>query len=373
MSTQYRWSKEQAYFAASNSRMGFHSYYESRFRSRVDRLYCIKGGPGTGKSTLMRRLAHEGERRGYRVEYYYCSSDANSLDAVLLFGENDSLGVLDATPPHAFEPSLPGVAEEIWDLGQFWNADQLIAHRATIVHLNTEKAQGYRRAYHYLAGAGEVADVLRDSIAPCVDAAKLARTVKRLLKGTRAGTHEGRQHIALSDSIGMSGRVRLDTYLRLGERVCLIEDYGDTAYMLTHALLEAASGRGANVQVSYHPVLPDRIDALLLEDDKTVFVVCGAEDADKLSLHVPHARHISMRRMLLPAALRGVREEVRRACRLRASLMDAAQAALQGVSRAHFELERLYGAAMDFEAKERYTDALCRRLFSDFDARHTGV
>ena len=47
---------ENAYFAASNSRNGFHSYYEHCFRHRVDHLYCIKGGPGTGKSTLMHIL-----------------------------------------------------------------------------------------------------------------------------------------------------------------------------------------------------------------------------------------------------------------------------------------------------------------------------
>ena len=54
MATEYRASKEQAYFAASNSRDGFHSYYEQCFRHKVDRLLYIKGGPGTGKSTLRR-------------------------------------------------------------------------------------------------------------------------------------------------------------------------------------------------------------------------------------------------------------------------------------------------------------------------------
>ncbi|MBR5615851.1 MAG: hypothetical protein IKW66_03430, partial [Clostridia bacterium] len=87
MATEYKASKERAYFAASNSRAGFHSYYEACFRHKVDRLFFIKGGPGTGKSTLMRRVARCGEARGYLAEYYYCSSDADSLDAILLYGE----------------------------------------------------------------------------------------------------------------------------------------------------------------------------------------------------------------------------------------------------------------------------------------------
>ena len=119
MTVEYRNGGGSAYFAASNSRRGFASYYESCFRHRVDHLICIKGGPGTGKSTLMRRVAMEAERRGWQAEYYYCSSDADSLDAVLLYGKGQSLGLLDATLPHAFEPGLPGVEEEILDLGQF--------------------------------------------------------------------------------------------------------------------------------------------------------------------------------------------------------------------------------------------------------------
>ena len=40
---------EKKYFAASNSSEGFVNYYDACFGSdsRVDRLYVIKGGPGT--------------------------------------------------------------------------------------------------------------------------------------------------------------------------------------------------------------------------------------------------------------------------------------------------------------------------------------
>ena len=58
------------YFAASNSSEGFKSYYGEIFE-RADRLYVIKGGPGTGKSSLMKRLADAALRKGYKIEYYY--------------------------------------------------------------------------------------------------------------------------------------------------------------------------------------------------------------------------------------------------------------------------------------------------------------
>ena len=51
-----------------NSYGGFVSHYRDCFAQ--ERRYIIKGGPGCGKSTLMRRIAHEAEQRGLEVEYY---------------------------------------------------------------------------------------------------------------------------------------------------------------------------------------------------------------------------------------------------------------------------------------------------------------
>ena len=361
MQSKLRHTGENAYFAASNSRDGFHSYYEHCFRGQVDRLYCIKGGPGTGKSTLMRSVARVGERNGYHVDYYYCSSDPTSLDAVLLFGERGSVGLIDATAPHAFEPSLPGVAEEIIDLGQFWDSARLKTHRDEIEEWNRQKSCGYRAAYRHLSGAGEVSDALRDMMVPCLDELRVQRCAARLLRGVPEG--QGRRRVALCDSVGLAGCVRLDTYLRQSERLCLIEDYHDSAYALTARLAALAQARSLDVRISYHPVLPDRIDALLLASERTAFVVCLHGEAETLALDYPHARIVSMKRLTVGERVRRVREELRRMTRLRDALLDEACLQLDHASKAHFELERIYTAAMDFAAKERFTEALCQRLF----------
>lgn len=363
MTVEYRNGGGSAYFAASNSRRGFASYYESCFRHRVDHLICIKGGPGTGKSTLMRRVAMEAERRGWQAEYYYCSSDADSLDAVLLYGKGQSLGLLDATLPHAFEPGLPGVEEEILDLGQFWNASQLSERRGEILALNRHKAQGYRKAYRYLAGVGEVSDVLRETVTPALEEGRLTKTVNRLLRECPKGDGKAEMGVGLSDSIGMRGRVRLDTYLSLGERVCLIEDYYDSAYHMMRLLCDEAFARGMRMRVSYHPILADEVDALYLPDGKTVFFVCAAEDVEACRTRAPHARLIAMRRLVRREAFAAVRGQVRYASKLCEGLLGGAEEALAEVSRAHDELEHLYGAAMDFAAVERFTKELCQKWF----------
>ena len=362
MQQKLKKTAEQAYFAASNSRYGFHSYYEQIFRGRVDRLFCIKGGPGTGKSTFMRSIAREGERWGYRAEYYYCSSDADSLDAVLLFGKTQSIGLIDATAPHAFEPALPGVREEIIDLGQFWNSSRLAEQGEQIAILNQAKSAGYRAAYRHLAGAGELSDVLRDLITPCLDLDKLKRTCTRLLRDTPT-EQSGHEQIALCDSIGMRGRVWLDTYARGAERLCLIEDYHDSAFVLTDLLSQHAAREKMSRRISYHPVLPDRVDALWLTATNTAFVVCSQEQTATLTEALPHARVVCMRRMMVKDQLRAARDELRRVSRLRDALLDEAGLQMQKVAKAHFSLEQIYTAAMDFAAKERFTAKFCQKLF----------
>ena len=85
------------YFLGACTPHGFYSYYTSLLEE-VDRLTIIKGGSGCGKSTFMRKIGSAAEARGLDVSYILCSSDLESLDAVLI----PSLGIAfaDGTAPH---------------------------------------------------------------------------------------------------------------------------------------------------------------------------------------------------------------------------------------------------------------------------------
>lgn len=72
----------------------------------MDKRYFIKGRPGTGKSTFLKRLAAFAEKNGYDTEVYYCSFDKNSLDMVVV--KDLSLAVFDSTPPHELFPARNG-------------------------------------------------------------------------------------------------------------------------------------------------------------------------------------------------------------------------------------------------------------------------
>ena len=67
------------YFLGANSPDGFYSLYDQMIDPvQARRIYILKGGPGCGKSTLMRRVAARAEELGQETEYIHCSGDPDS-------------------------------------------------------------------------------------------------------------------------------------------------------------------------------------------------------------------------------------------------------------------------------------------------------
>lgn len=64
--------------------------------------YFIKGRPGTGKSTFLKKLNQRALKQGFDTEVYYCSFDKLSLDMVIV--PELSFCVFDSTSPHEMFP-----------------------------------------------------------------------------------------------------------------------------------------------------------------------------------------------------------------------------------------------------------------------------
>ena len=91
------------YFLGANSPTGFYSLYDQLLPpEQASAIYILKGGPGCGKSTMMRRVAALAQEAGEPVEYILCSGDPDSLDAILLPGKKAAL--VDGTAPHGTAP-----------------------------------------------------------------------------------------------------------------------------------------------------------------------------------------------------------------------------------------------------------------------------
>ncbi|MDK2880358.1 MAG: hypothetical protein PWQ99_133 [Clostridia bacterium] len=90
--------KVKMFFPGGNTCRGFYSFYDNIIDEKAAHIFVLKGGPGVGKSTFMKKIAAELLELGFDLEYHWCSSDSESLDALVV----PALGValLDGTAPH---------------------------------------------------------------------------------------------------------------------------------------------------------------------------------------------------------------------------------------------------------------------------------
>lgn len=143
------------FFAGGNTAEGFYSCFEHILPlARRKRVYYLKGGPGVGKSTLMRRVAEAAEQRGLSVTCFHCSSDPDSLDAVAL----PELGaaLMDGTAPHVYDPVVPAARDTLLSLGDFLDEAALRPHAHEIRRVQEALSARFARCYRYLAAANEV-------------------------------------------------------------------------------------------------------------------------------------------------------------------------------------------------------------------------
>lgn len=137
----------QRYFLGNNSGYGFWNDYEDELKSK-DRVALLKGGPGTGKSTLMKKVADAAKKAGHDIELWYCSGDPQSLDGVYI--KDIKRAVVDATAPHASGVDIPIVKDKIFDLAQCLKPHKLKGVREDIEKLMYCKKQYFMRAYQHL-------------------------------------------------------------------------------------------------------------------------------------------------------------------------------------------------------------------------------
>ena len=345
--------EETGLFAAANSGRGFVSFYGEIFdRPAISRRYLIKGGPGTGKSSLMRKIAAAARERGHSVRTYRCSSDPESLDGVIVDGR---IAVLDGTAPHAVEPTLAGARDEIVNLGAFWDPEALAARYGEIEALHRKKEGAYRRAYRYLSAATELAAVERELTAPYLLEKKMRDAVARLLRSAPLG--KGFELLPeLQSAISMRGQVRLNTYEQMAKRLYAIEDFFGIGSVFLSYLIEEAERKRQPISVSYAPLMPDRPDGVLFRETGDCFLLGVSQERQTED-------RIRMRRFLDSAFPSREKGEIRANRRIAEALMEEAEASLSMAGQIHGRLEAIYGACMDFERLERFSEKFCQSLF----------
>lgn len=92
-------------FLGSTTAYGTIDFIPKLTETLADRFF-IKGRAGTGKSTVLKRIAHEAQSAGFDTEVYHCGFDPDSLDMVIIRALD--LAIFDSTLPHEHFPQRKG-------------------------------------------------------------------------------------------------------------------------------------------------------------------------------------------------------------------------------------------------------------------------
>ncbi|MBR5313133.1 MAG: hypothetical protein IKU40_09660 [Clostridia bacterium] len=341
-----------AYFAGANTADGFRGIYDEIADETVlERVYVIKGGAGTGKSTLIRKVAEAAAKAGWTAELYFCGSDPYSLDCAVLDGR---IAVLDGTAPHVRELTYPGAASSLIDVTRFWDAAVLETCRDDILAHCHAKSDGWASAYRYLRAAAAVNEERSALSGTVFDRAKAEAYFARRKKeiGKPKPEESGRTVLRYTRAVTMRGRYYLPTFERLAETVYAVSDAFGCAALFLDRLAGVLAAAGYDTVVSRLPVT-GHTDGIFLPAHRIAFVTAET-DAD--------ARRLNMSRFVTEEIPEGFRGQMRLAAKIGESCMEEAESALARAAEAHFALEEIYRSAMDFPALGRYTKKICAEI-----------
>lgn len=352
-------------FLGANTPQGFVSLFGELYDPyRTHNMHIIKGGPGCGKSTLMKKIADRALSLGFDVERIYCSSDPDSLDAVAV--PLLRLFFCDGTAPHVVEPRFPGACENLVDLGTFWDQAALHARADLIRKYTLENALFHRRSARFLAAAGALRQASLQLLAPQVLEEKLngyaLRLSMRLLPNKKSGA-PGKPIRRFYTAVTPQGVVFFADSVRLQatELLLLDDPFSPAAGMLLQRVAQRAAAHGYDPVVLLDPLDPHGDPFGILVPQRGVALLRKTNETAVL----PASRTIHADRFLQPDAVRSRRQRLQFQQKTIDALVQESVLQLRQAKTAHDLLERCYRDAVDFDALNRFSERLIARVFRE--------
>ena len=351
-------------FPGGNTSRGFYSYYDHIIGADACRIMVIKGGPGVGKSSLMRKIAEQMVEKGFDAELHHCSSDNNSLDGVVF--PQIKVALIDGTSPHIVDPRNPGAVDEIIHLGDYWNEAGIRRYKAEIITINRKVGRLFVRAYHFLKAAMAVHEDLESMVGEGLDYGKAncaADTLIREVIGDRpVAARTGAIRKLFASAITPDGfRHHLETILASPERIYWITgEAGAGKATLLEKLAGRAAESGLNCEAYYCAFDPLKLEHLVIPALKVALTT--AVEPHQVEIDPDKCISVRMDACLDPKMLRQIEPAVSADKRLIGQLFENAFECLHAAKDAHDEMEQYYIPNMDFTAIGELGERTLKRI-----------
>ncbi len=337
------------YFLAANSCEGFISYFNTAYNPKEGwKGYIIKGGPGTGKSSFMKKVALTAEEKGIATELCPCSSDPDSLDAVIM--PELKIAIMDGTAPHTVDPIYPAVSDKILNFGEFWNEELIQEKSGEVINITDTNKLYHKTASRYLASAGQLLSDNYSIALKGVNREKIQSFSEKLCH--RYIKYDGKKAEEINRFlIGISPKGIVgfpETLLSYCSQYLIINDnFGAVSNSIMLKIRNYALEKGHKIITFHNPFLPKLIDHIVIPELDIAFI----REYFDFKIPVTQRRVHSKRFMLVENNYKRLKYNFKTA----KSLLNSAIVALQDAKSTHDILESYYINAMDFNALEEFT------------------
>ncbi len=308
----------------------------------------LKGGPGTGKSTLMKKIGKRLDDKGCYTERGFCSADPSSLDAVT--APELAFSIFDGTSPHVIEPTLPGVTEHIIDLGVAWNREILKEHINEIAQLTKDNKIQHKKVADFMRAAAHIETQCVLICSGFIDKEKVLRYAKRLCgrylvakKGNQTGKLKKR---FLSGITPVGIKTFHETPVALSEKIITIEDeYNAVSTFIVECFCNEALEKGYDVYACYCPLFPEyKLEHIIIPELK---LCVFSENSYHYSID-DEGKRVHASRFFNMASYDKNKEKLKFLKKAKKELMDECVKKLILAKDIHDKLEEYYINATDF-------------------------
>lgn len=146
----------------------------------IAKRYFVKGRPGTGKSTLLKKIAKAAENSGFDIEMYHCGFDYNSIDMVV--AKELGVCIFDSSSPHEHFPSRD--SDEIVDIYHktvSLDIDKIYQNKLT--DIASQYKTNIKIANSFLATMKAIKNISNEYYNRCVNFGEFYKIIGKVLKG----------------------------------------------------------------------------------------------------------------------------------------------------------------------------------------------
>lgn len=353
--------KEKHVFAGNNTSVGFYSYFNYIFNpEEANHIYILKGGPGVGKSSFMKKLGSRMTKNGYEIVYIHCSSDNESLDGILI--PKLKIALVDGTAPHTIDPKIPGAVDEIINLGIYLDSRKLEESKQEIMLINNKKSNIYKSAYRYLECAGLISEEIQSIYDEVTNYNKfwiLCKEVSSKFFSNNLQDDEyespGKIKKLFSEAYTANGYIQYTKSLCKGKKTWAINGKNKNASSkLLQFIANEAMEKGYDVEGYYDPLTPEKLQHIFVPQLNAMIIT--SEDCSLKRFNaVINLNHIIDYNKIK------MQEELENNIQLYELLIKLALNKLSETKKEHENLEAYYVKSMDFKGVDKCFEELYKK------------